>query len=37
MAPALEHAITRVRSGQTAMVEVVTRRVPTSLYWLWDK
>lgn len=34
--PALEKAITVVKGGKPAMVEVVTRRVPTSLYRLWE-
>jgi acetolactate synthase I/II/III large subunit len=35
--PALEQAIECVQYGKPAMVEVFTRRVPTSLYRLWDK
>ncbi len=35
--PALQNAINSTRNGRTAMVEVVTRRVNTSLYWTWEK
>jgi acetolactate synthase-1/2/3 large subunit len=37
IAPALKEAIASVKGGTTAVVEVFTRRVKTSLYHLWEQ
>jgi acetolactate synthase-1/2/3 large subunit len=36
IAPALKNAISMVNAGTTAVVEIFTRRVKTSLYHLWE-
>ena len=36
IAPALREAIASVKAGTTAVVEVFTKRVKTSLYYLWE-
>jgi acetolactate synthase-1/2/3 large subunit len=37
IAPALKEAIASVNAGTTAVVEIFTRRVKTSLYYLWEQ